>query len=92
MTAFVCPEAEHHGNPFRYCGVKGCGWMEETPPPLPVIQRCQSAWADPDGFLHECNKLSPHEHEHECVCGDRIDPYPQSDAVEPSERAIGGGS
>lgn len=24
----VCPEREHHGNPFRYCPVKGCGWME----------------------------------------------------------------
>ena len=29
---FVCPDAEHHGNPFRYCPVKDCGWMEETPP------------------------------------------------------------
>lgn len=25
---FVCPESQFHGNPFRYCGVKGCGWME----------------------------------------------------------------
>jgi hypothetical protein len=23
-----CPEAQHHGNPFRYCPVKGCGWTE----------------------------------------------------------------
>ena len=21
----ICPEAQYHGNPFRYCG---CGWME----------------------------------------------------------------
>lgn len=25
---FVCPEAEYHGSPFRYCPVKGCGWRE----------------------------------------------------------------
>jgi hypothetical protein len=30
---FVCPEADHHGNPFRYCPVKGCGWMETPTPP-----------------------------------------------------------
>ena len=35
MTDFVCPEAEYHGNPFRYCGVKGCGWMEESSPADP---------------------------------------------------------
>lgn len=29
---FVCPEAEYHGKPFRYCPVKGCGWMEPVPP------------------------------------------------------------
>lgn len=23
-----CPEREYHGKPFRYCPVKGCGWME----------------------------------------------------------------
>lgn len=27
---FVCPEAEYHGNPFRYCPVKGCGWIEDS--------------------------------------------------------------
>ena len=27
-TEFVCPEAEFHGKPFRYCPVKGCGWVE----------------------------------------------------------------
>lgn len=26
---FECPEAKYHGNPFRYCRVNGCGWMEE---------------------------------------------------------------
>ena len=35
MTDFICPEAEYHGKPFRYCPVKGCGWMEETPPAPP---------------------------------------------------------
>lgn len=25
----ICPDAQHHGNPFRYCA---CGWMEEPPP------------------------------------------------------------
>ena len=29
---FVCPDAQYHGNPFRYCPVKGCGWMEKRPP------------------------------------------------------------
>ena len=35
MTDFVCPEAEYHGKPFRYCPVKGCDWMEETHPVSP---------------------------------------------------------
>jgi hypothetical protein len=35
MTDFICPEAEYHGKPFRYCPVKGCGWMEETHPVSP---------------------------------------------------------
>jgi hypothetical protein len=30
---FVCPEAESHGRAFRYCPVKGCGWMEPKPTP-----------------------------------------------------------
>lgn len=25
----ICPDAQHHGSPFRYCP---CGWMEEPPP------------------------------------------------------------
>ena len=24
----ICPEAQYHGNPFRYCA---CGWMEPEP-------------------------------------------------------------
>ena len=24
----ICPEAQHHGSPFRYCH---CGWMEAPP-------------------------------------------------------------
>lgn len=24
----ACPGAANHGNPFRYCPVEGCGWME----------------------------------------------------------------
>lgn len=27
-----CPEAASHGNPFRYCPVKGCGWVEPSDP------------------------------------------------------------
>lgn len=27
----ICPEAQYHGNPFRYCPVRGCGWVEEPP-------------------------------------------------------------
>ena len=33
MTPETCPERANHGNPFRYCPVKGCGWMEEPTPP-----------------------------------------------------------
>ena len=28
LTPETCPERGHHGNPFRYCPVKGCGWHE----------------------------------------------------------------
>lgn len=28
----ACPEAAHHGNPFLYCPVKGCGWTEDPEP------------------------------------------------------------
>jgi hypothetical protein len=24
----ICPDAQYHGNPFRYCP---CGWMEDLP-------------------------------------------------------------
>lgn len=34
---FVCPDAEHHGSPFRYCPVKGCGWVGDGPPKPGVI-------------------------------------------------------
>lgn len=27
----TCPQAEFHGNPFRYCPYKGCGWIEPAP-------------------------------------------------------------
>lgn len=30
-----CPEREYHGKPFRYCPVKGCGWVEPPKPPKP---------------------------------------------------------
>lgn len=43
MTDFICPEAEYHGNPFRYCGVKGCGWME-TPSKRPNYVYVASSW------------------------------------------------
>ena len=32
ITPETCPERAYHGNPFRYCGVKGCGWTEATVP------------------------------------------------------------
>lgn len=41
MTTDECPEAESHGNPFRYCPVKGCGWMEpqeEKPKPAREVE------------------------------------------------------
>ena len=28
LTPETCPERENHGNPFRYCPVKGCGWHD----------------------------------------------------------------
>lgn len=28
LTPETCPEREAHGNPFRMCPVKGCGWHE----------------------------------------------------------------
>ena len=28
MAESACPAESTHGRPFRYCGVKGCGWME----------------------------------------------------------------
>lgn len=28
----ACPGAANHGNPFRYCPVEACGWMEEPEP------------------------------------------------------------
>lgn len=41
-----CPAAAHHGNPFRYCPVKGCGWMEARPPkPAPDFDRDPEALA-----------------------------------------------
>ncbi len=32
ITPETCPKRAHHGDPFRYCPVKGCGWMEPSPP------------------------------------------------------------
>lgn len=29
LTPETCPEREAHGNPFRMCPVKGCGWHED---------------------------------------------------------------
>lgn len=43
MTDFICPEAEYHGNPFRYCGVKGCGWIE-APSKIPSYVYVASSW------------------------------------------------
>lgn len=31
MTTNPCPQADAHGNPFRYCS---CGWIEPQPDPL----------------------------------------------------------
>lgn len=28
LTPETCPERDAHGNPFRMCPVKGCGWHE----------------------------------------------------------------
>lgn len=29
----TCPDRDFHGKPFRYCHVKGCGWLEPHPAP-----------------------------------------------------------
>lgn len=34
---FTCPDARYHGNPFRYCPVKGCGWTEPGAPPATAV-------------------------------------------------------
>lgn len=36
MATADCPQAAQHGNPFRYCPVKGCGWREDMPAPEPA--------------------------------------------------------
>lgn len=39
-----CPEAANHGNPFRYCPVKGCGWTEAVEPqPSPLLAGLRAA-------------------------------------------------
>lgn len=48
---FVCPEAANHGNPFRYCPVKGCGWMEAPPPTTNSRLYDLSVWID-EGNAH----------------------------------------
>lgn len=45
MSKFVCPDAERHGSPFRYCPVKGCGWIEPTEPATPSDQeQAEAEW------------------------------------------------
>ena len=46
QSDFVCPEAERHGKPFRYCPVPGCGWIESTPESERSKQRRSRLLAD----------------------------------------------
>lgn len=52
---FGCPEAEFHGNPFRYCRVEGCGWHEPIPPPdgLALIAAERKRQVEVEGWTPE---------------------------------------
>ena len=37
LTPETCPERGRHGQPFRYCPIKGCGWIEQPEPCRAVL-------------------------------------------------------
>jgi len=57
MTDFICPEAEFHGNPLRYCGVRGCGWMD-APTDTELIAAGRKAAAAVSNLADRLNERS----------------------------------
>ena len=61
----TCPGEAQHGNPFRYCPVKGCAWMEERPTGPACTSQATAILGAPDGgVLLTCGRVEGHDGYH----------------------------